>query len=417
MRSACTILHRWIGLAIAGFLFVSGMTGAVISWDHELDEMLNPHLTEARTAGPALPSLDLVRLVEARDLRLRVASFPFAVEAGEAMSMSVRPVVDPATGRLYELGFNQVFLDPVTGAELGTRAWGAAWPISRETFVSFLYRLHYSLHLPEMWGSDLWGRRLLGTIAIIWTIDCFVGFYLTLPVRRRAGHGRGWWSRWWPAWQIKSSGSRYRIAFDIHRAFGLWLWAVLLTIAFTAFSLNLYREVFYPLMSLVSQVTPNIFSQQPPAGRHQPIEPAVGYREIVERARAEAAKKGWTEPIGSAFYTPGFGIYGVRFHRVGADQGEAGAGPPILYFDGVSGALLGIRQPWIGTAADIFLQAQFPLHSGRIFGLPGRILISGMGLMVAALSVTGVVIWYRKRRARLAVRRTSMESQPLTPAK
>lgn len=62
------------------------------------------------------------------------------------------------------------------------------------------------------------------------------------------------------------------------------------------------------------------------------------------------------------------------------------------------------RVPWKGTAADIFVQAQFPLHSGRILGLPGRILVSVMGLVVAALSVTGVVIWYRKRRARLAVR-------------
>jgi uncharacterized iron-regulated membrane protein len=41
------------------------------------------------------------------------------------------------------------------------------------------------------------------------------------------------------------------------------------------------------------------------------------------------------------------------------------------------------------------------MHSGRILGLPGRVLVSVMGLVVAALSVTGVVIWWRKRRARL----------------
>ncbi len=69
------------------------------------------------------------------------------------------------------------------------------------------------------------------------------------------------------------------------------------------------------------------------------------------------------------------------------------------------GRFLGDRVPWQGTAADIFVQAQFPLHSGRILGLPGRILISLMGLVVAALSVTGVVIWARKRRARLAATR------------
>ena len=56
--------------------------------------------------------------------------------------------------------------------------------------------------------------------------------------------------------------------------------------------------------------------------------------------------------------------------------------------------------PGTGSAGDIFLQAQFPLHSGRILGLPGRILISAMGLVVAMLSATGLVIWLRKRRAR-----------------
>lgn len=44
MRNLATLLHRWVGLAIAGFLFVTGLTGAVISWDHELDNLLNPHL-------------------------------------------------------------------------------------------------------------------------------------------------------------------------------------------------------------------------------------------------------------------------------------------------------------------------------------------------------------------------------------
>ncbi len=69
-----------------------------------------------------------------------------------------------------------------------------------------------------------------------------------------------------------------------------------------------------------------------------------------------------------------------------------------------TGLPAGERLPWVGTAADIFVQAQFPLHSGRILGLPGRILISFMGVVVAALSVTGIVIWLKKRKARVARR-------------
>ncbi|MBF1166099.1 MAG: PepSY domain-containing protein, partial [Dechloromonas agitata] len=55
---------------------------------------------------------------------------------------------------------------------------------------------------------------------------------------------------------------------------------------------------------------------------------------------------------------------------------------------------------YAGTAADMFVQAQFPLHSGRILGVPGRIMISVMGLVVAMLSVTGIYLWWKKRSSR-----------------
>jgi uncharacterized iron-regulated membrane protein len=408
LRPLMTFVHRWVGLFMAGFLFVSGVTGAVISWDHELDDLLNPHLMFAQSkGGAALPALDLARQIQARDPRVNVTYLPLAPEPGGTLAFGVEPKRNPATGKLYEVRYNQVFIDPATGGEQGRREWGAVWPITSETFVSFLYVLHYTLHIPEMWGIDRWGVWLLGGVAILWTLDCFVGFYLTLPPRQKAAMGKagkGFWARWKPAWVIKTSASAYRINFDIHRAFSLWLWGVLFTVAFTAFSLNLYSEVFYPIMSKVSKVTPSPFDLRPPVDHHSPIIATRTYAQVLDTARAEAAKRGWPAPAGGMFYAQEWGIYGVAFHEPGGDHGAAGVGPPYLYYDGKTGALLGDSQPWKGTAADIFVQAQFPLHSGRILGIPGRILISLTGAVVAALSVTGVVIWVKKRRARVGRR-------------
>jgi uncharacterized iron-regulated membrane protein len=191
---------------------------------------------------------------------------------------------------------------------------------------------------------------------------------------------------------IKTSASAYRINFDIHRAFGLWLWGVLFTVAFTAFSLNLYTEVFYPVMSKVSKVTPSPFDLRKPADTPRRSSPPGPTPRCWTDARAEAtARLAGAGRRGLLFAE--YGIYGVAFHEPGGDHGAAGVGPPYLYYDGKTGALLGDSQPWKGTAADIFVQAQFPLHSGRILGVPGRILISLTGVVVAALSVTGVVIW------------------------
>jgi len=402
MNHIALLIHRWAGLLMAGFLILSGLTGAVISWDHELDELLNPHLTRASSHGPSLSLFDLADAIEARDPRARVTFIPLAVEAGDALAFGVDPRVDPATGRLYELGYNQVFIDPATGGELGRREWGAVWPVTKETFVSFLYKLHYSLHIPEMWGIDEWGLWVMGGIAILWALDCFVGFYLTLPSKIPPSHAQshpGWWVRWKPSWVVKLSGTSRRINFDFHRAFGLWAWVLLFMLAFTAFSLNLYRELFYPLMSLVTQVTPTPFDLREPSGKHHPIAPAVGFAEILERARQEQAAQGRQEPEGDLSYSQEFGIYTVRFFKPGDDHGAAGVGPPALYFDGSDGRYLGDRQPWKGTAGDLFVQAQFPMHSGRILGLPGRILVSMLGVGTAALSITGVVIWWRKQAA------------------
>lgn len=410
-RRLWVVIHRWVGLSIAAFLIISGVTGAIISWDHELDDLLNSHLTYVDSRGPQLSALDIAAQVQAKEPHAIVTYVPLAAEEGKSLMLSVAPKQDPSTGRLYELGYNEVFVDPVTGKELGRREWGAPWPVTRENFVSFLYVLHYSLHVPEMWGIELWGLWLLGGVAILWTLDCFVGFYLTLPNKRRKREveaieneapapGKTWMQRWAPAWKVRWSAGSTKLNFDIHRAFSLWTWALLFIVAFTGFSMNLYNEVFYPMMSTVSEVTPGPFEKRDPHPLHEPELPLIPYADVIARAEQEAIRREWSEPPGGIFYSPDYSIYSVYFHEVGNDHGTGGAGTRTFYYDNHTGELLGQYLPWTGTAADLFVQAQFPLHSGRILGIPGRILISAMGLVVAALSVTGIVIWARKRNAR-----------------
>ena len=169
MRPILVLLHRWCGLFIALFLFTAGLTGAIISWDHELDEWLNPHLFEARSEGPTQDPLQLVDALEARDPRLQVSFMPLALEAGHTLGISVDPRIDPATGKAFALGFNQLALDPVSGEVQGQREWGAI-SLSRENLLPFLYKLHYSLHIPDAFGLEL-GVLFFGIVAIVWCLD------------------------------------------------------------------------------------------------------------------------------------------------------------------------------------------------------------------------------------------------------
>ncbi|MDP8566695.1 PepSY-associated TM helix domain-containing protein [Methylophilus aquaticus] len=410
MRPFFLKVHRWLGLASALFLLLTGLTGALISWDHELDEWLNPAWMHSSATGAHLPSLALAQQVAHRYPQAQVTSIPLAVEAGHTLSIGVKSQVDPSSGQLYDLGFNQVFMDPVTGQELGKREWGAVWPLDRTNFVSFLYKLHYSLHLPEMWGIDRWGIWLMGIVAIIWLIDSFVGVYLTLPksakvARRKPGVSAtmshtSFGKRWLPAWKIRWNSSEHKRYFDLHRAFGLWTWLLLIILAFSAFALNLRREVFMPLMQSAFTLTPTPFDLRKPLPKLEQVPPNVGFEQVLALAIRDARANGWHEPAGRISYSLPYQLFSVDFYSPDADHGVAGAGHKRLYYDAIDARPLGQRIPWQGTAGDLILQAQFPLHSGRILGLPGRILISVMGVVVAMLSVTGVYLWWKKRKAR-----------------
>ncbi|MFN3746809.1 MAG: PepSY-associated TM helix domain-containing protein, partial [Hyphomicrobiaceae bacterium] len=372
MRNLFIIAHRWAGLFTAVFLFIAGLTGAVISWDHALDEWLNPHLFDARTKGALLPPHELVRRTEAADPRVQVTFFPLSYEEGQNARIFVEPRVNADTGELHALDYNQVFIDPASGEIVGRRYWGAV-SLDRENLLPFLYKLHYSMHIPGFWGIDRWGIWFMGIVAVVWLFDCFVGFYLTLPragtrsgkraeVEGAAPNGarRTWWQRWKPAWKIKRGASSYRLNLDLHRAFGLWLWGMLLILAFTSVSMNLNHEVVRPILSRLSSLTPDAVSDRAPAAFNRPIEPKLTAAQAIDLARGEAHRLGWTEPPGAVFYGRLHGIYSVSFFKPGDDHGSGGMGVKSIFLDGTTGALQGGRVPWQGTAADIFMQLQFP---------------------------------------------------------
>lgn len=402
MRPILVLLHRWCGLFIALFLFTAGLTGAVISWDHELDEWLNPHLFDAQSAGPARDPLQLVDALEARDPRLQVSFMPLALEPGHALGIFVDPRIDPATGKAYKLGFNQLGVDPVTGDIQGQREWGAI-SLSRENLLPFLYKLHYSLHIPEGFGIEL-GVLFFGIVAIVWCLDCLVALWLSFPNLRS----------WRKSFAFRWRQGGYKLNFDLHRSGGVWVWLLLLILAVTSVSMNLERQVVRPLVELFSPLTPSPFASRTPVTLDEQIVPQLDRRQAIAVASAEARRLGWQAPPGGLFHSAEFGVYGVGFYAPGDDHGSAGLGNPWIYVDSRSGELAGAHVPGTGSAGDIFLQAQFPLHSGRIIGLPGRILVSLLGLVVAGLSLTGLVIWAKKRRSRvLADQRSRATSQAM----
>jgi len=129
----------------------------------------------------------------------------------------------------------------------------------------------------------------------------------------------------------------------------------------------------------------------------------------VERARQIALDHA-AGPFHSLAYYAGKALYRVRLHdpRDLADYGML-----TIHVDGGTGAVRSIRHLAEGTAGDVIAAWQFPLHSGKAFGWPGRILICLSGIALSMFIVTGLLIWARKRSARRSqARRPNPATRP-----
>lgn len=380
-------LHRYVGLTIAAFVVVAGLTGSAIAFRDELDAWLNPELFSVASRGVPLPTAEIVARVERSDPRIQVQFIPLRAEPGEAHQISVAPRFDPATHRPFTLDYNQMFVDPVTGAILGHRMYGACC-FARANLIPFLFRVHNNLFLPGRWGN--W---LMGGVALLWTIDCFVAIALTFP------RSKPFLTRWRQAWLVRQGTNAQRLVLDSHRAGGLWFWCILLVLAFTGVSLNLNDELMRPAVSAFSALTPSKREQAMARFRLPPPPPILTLDDAVARAEQEAARRGWPMTAFEAGYLAAFRVYFVNLAKGDGDP-DAGLGHPVIYLDSQTGDVVRVDKPGEGSAGDVFLQWQLPLHSGEIIGLPGRIIICLSGLAAAGLAAFGVVIWWRKRRAR-----------------
>lgn len=381
-RIALVLAHRWVGLAIAGFVALAALTGSVLAFWAPVEAALVPALFTAPVPadGQRLDPLALREIVERARPDADVLYLPLEPEPGRAVTVYVQP----PQGQPVPAGFNdEVFVDPHTGRILGERRWGEISQGLRN-LMPFVFRLHYAVALGDV------GALVFGWVALAWTIDCFAGFLLTLPMKRER-----FWSRWRPAWAVRWRAGAWRLNFDVHRAGGLWLWALLFVFAWSSVALNL-PQVYSPVMSLLPH-------QAPAAPRAAMAEPVLSWAAARERGREHAARAarlhGFEVLAEHALaYQPARGVF-VYAVRTSLDVQED-RGNTRLLVDARDGSLVHLYRPSGAASGDTVREWLVALHVAGLWGLPYEIAVAVLGLAITAVCVTGVVIWWRKRRGR-----------------
>lgn len=376
-RGRLLILHRWLGIGLAAFVVLAGLTGSLLAFHHEIDAFVVPELHRVAPQG-SRASLDAAaERIERERPGLVVGYFVLSPDPAASIRVVMNTRAAAEEGRLDRKGAEnvEVYLDPYGGQILGERRWGEVGA-GRAHWVPMLYRLHMSLFLHEV------GQWITAIVALLWIAALAMGVILALPRLRLLGK----------ALRVKWQSNRARTFFDMHRAAGLLVGWLLAVIAFTGMYMNLPTEVTEPVLTTFSS-----FSERPKSIRDRgaPRDESwrIGWDEALTRARQ-------IEPVNALAV---FGRVESRGHyqlRFLAPDDIVDAGTRRVYISGRDGAVLGRIDELRGTAADFFRIWQFPLHSGQGFGLPGRVVICVAGLLPLLFAFTGVWLWRRRVKAR-----------------
>lgn len=419
IREINIYLHRYLGLITVVFLIITSVTGALLAFKPSLDDWFNQKLAYVEPSHqPLLPIAVLHDKVVATYPTVGFSSMPVTSKPNRSVVFSADRQREPSPAT--QPTFNNVYINPYTGEVLGTRNFDDwAW----HNTMSKVFWFHRNL----LWGDT--GKLILGIVSLLWTINCFVGLYLTFPRKKtakkpahtspNANKLADWLQRWQRAWKIRKFSSWFKLNFDMHHAFGLWFWVMSLIIAWSSVAFNL-KEVYQPVMQAMVGLTPASPTKPPATLPSQamgkvadmPSQPlqidkyhAIDSVTQLAKAHSQTAGKTFEQPLGLRWIDKEQ-AWQLRFTT--REDFGTGRGASSITVNALTGKVEKVNFGSEAKFANKVEQVILSLHVAHIDAFLYRIFLSGFGIIVLILSMTGVYLWWRGRQARQKMREKTL---------
>lgn len=372
-RRAFFRIHQIVGLFAGAAFVLIGLSGGLLAFREDIDERLNAPLMQVQTPSRSVyrsPDEILAAAVAVAPPEAKLERLTMPRHPGAAAAVSYLVETDDLDSYFYEM-----FVDPYTAKVTGRRVSLHG----EDTFSQPLIRVLMAFHWTLLLGVN--NAYIIGGLGILLVASILVGAWLWLQ------HDGDWRL----GLKVKWGASRERVVFDVHRAVGAYMAAILLVMLATGVAM-IFKPATRSAVSLFSSVR-----EEPDYGRSTP---ALGRSPIgVGEAIASADR---IFPDGRVLWvslpSAPSGVYVVgkqainepsrsrTFRNVGVDQ--------------YSGLVLQVQDRKTFTAGERFIEWLYPLHSGEAFGEFGRPLTLLIGLTPLVLYVTGFMRWRGKSRAR-----------------
>ncbi|WGS83842.1 PepSY-associated TM helix domain-containing protein [Methylomonas sp. UP202] len=383
-RKRWLAFHLYLGLSAGLLLAVVGLTGGILVFYQELQEILNPELSVVSLPAEGRRNLrPLDDIVAAAENAKPAGShffkvyYPRKADIAYKFLYFVREQTPSGKGDGY-----YIFVDPYTARVQGLQLWHPKDRYWGRPLVSFIMQLHWCLLMGKSGGTIV---AILGAFSII---SVLTGLIV-----------------WWPltgkfrqALTFKANAGSVRFNFDLHKTAGFYSGIALLPVLFSGIYMTLPERVDVVVKPFSTMTRPNAYSGIPET--IDSATPAEG-QATISLSRVEAiVQKNYPGGRLWMLNAPKDRTDVFRVMKRDIEELSRFVGYREIAVDQYSGEILKVYDAGTGSNADVFYDWQWPLHSGHAFGWPGRILVLLSGLACPVLFVTGVIRWLQKRRAK-----------------
>lgn len=374
VRSIFRKVHLWLGMLSGIVIFIVAITGCIYAFQDEIKDIFRPSLRVEATGKPFLSP---------EELKEKATAYVFVTPADSSNAIYgvMYNTFDKAAVlgcNFTDSGYTTLYVNPYNGKL-----------IHKESFNNDFFRIALAGHR-SLWLPNPIGKQIVGWSVWIFVIVLLSGLILWIPKK---------WNKKSIATglKIKWKAPFTRVNYDLHNVLGFYTVVFALIIALTGltWSFEWFSKSYYSLItggkefkkwepalsdttltSLEGNISGLLWEQMK---REYPIGSNGSFRFDYPKTKSDAFM---------VCYNPSNVTYYTREYRF-FDQSS------LQELNG--GGSYGLNAKEI-TSGDKLFRMSYDLHSGSIFGLPGRILAFLVSLVIASLPITGVIIWWRKKK-------------------
>lgn len=352
-------LHLWLGIASGIIVFIISITGCILVFEHEIQDLMNANLSvvaqhEDRLLPPSAIHQAVVKAIPGKEVH---SLWYHGLEKTVAVTMN---------------SDSTVFVNPYTGEIVAFK--------DHEDFFHEVDELHRNLML----GREI-GKPIVGWATFIFFFLLISGLIM-------------WWPKRWnktnrdKSFKIKWKAKFKRINYDLHNVLGFYtlLIAVLMAVTGLVMSFSWFSRTMYWATGGEGQAPRKRPAKEVLAPA---IDPALVIADnIFYKVRNEIATHNKNEVIVSIPEAPDELIYACTDMFAGFWR-DLYFEPATLELSSRSGKRLEDL-----SFPDQVRKLNYSLHVGASLGLTSKIIYFICSLVCASLPITGFYIWWGKRK-------------------